>query len=503
MSQIERLLERFIDDADGLSEAELAELAAALKANPALVEGLRDQLLIDELLRQKLSLDRADFLAQVRQRVSDHERGECELDARTAELSLLAMRELEAAPEGRRRRPALVLWASLASLLLAVAAAALAGYLGSRGPVARIAQADSSAVVVRGESRLPAGEGFELKPGDVVESQGGEVAIGYDDGTTVQLSGDSTLAFEEAAGKQLLLSSGELVADIAAQPAGRPMIFRTPAAEALVVGTRLRLRASLAETELEVLEGAVELRRRDGDQSQMVNARQLAVLTTGHLTFHSTEWPLDRRGLVILAPAGVGEGLVRSSKTGRLAPFRLKPRGEASLEGARAMRLAGGAVVAERAGRDLLSLLEPANGFSLEVIFRADGPAGTLLTYSPEASPANFELVHDGDWLVWRSRAPTGAIEYRLAQVAARETSHLVVTAGSDGFRAFLNGRLVFEDGANPLADLPWAAGALLFGNAPGNDRPFRGEILGAAIYDRSLPHEDALLSSRRLPVKP
>jgi ferric-dicitrate binding protein FerR (iron transport regulator) len=65
-------------------------------------------------------------------------------------------------------------------------------------------------------------------------------------------------------GKQIDLVRGTLKADVARQPADRPLVVRTPDAEARVLGTRLRV-VSQDATRLEVQEGRVRLHRaKDG-----------------------------------------------------------------------------------------------------------------------------------------------------------------------------------------------------------------------------------------------
>lgn len=62
-------------------------------------------------------------------------------------------------------------------------------------------------------------------------------------------------------GKRLSLDTGAIEASVASQPRWRPMIISTPQAEAKVVGTRFSLSALGAATRLDVLEGAVRLRK--------------------------------------------------------------------------------------------------------------------------------------------------------------------------------------------------------------------------------------------------
>ena len=73
MDNIETLLERFIDDRDQLSDEELDALVAAAQGDTSIASALKDQLVIDELLAQRLAFDRHNFVAQVGQRIRDQE----------------------------------------------------------------------------------------------------------------------------------------------------------------------------------------------------------------------------------------------------------------------------------------------------------------------------------------------------------------------------------------------------------------------------------------------
>lgn len=145
--------------------------------------------------------------------------------------------------------------------------------------MARIQSTSPSAVVLRDGRELNASEGLRLNPGDVLitDSTEGEtgdamhsvVAIGYPgENTSLRMGPDAKLAFrDETKGKRYELLRGTLEAEVAKQPAGKPMILNTPHGKAEVVGTQFRLRvvrsesASPSLTRLSVLEGAVKLSR--------------------------------------------------------------------------------------------------------------------------------------------------------------------------------------------------------------------------------------------------
>src|SRR5262245_54840843 len=107
------LIHRFIEDSASLSEAELEELIAFLRSAPAKAVELRDQLIVDDLLGQKLALDRKNFLAQVEQRLADFERGEEEVYNQVSDLRAIAEAEIERSV----RPPATRTWVKVAAFV--------------------------------------------------------------------------------------------------------------------------------------------------------------------------------------------------------------------------------------------------------------------------------------------------------------------------------------------------------------------------------------------------
>src|SRR4029079_18256894 len=97
MYDIDLLVHRYLEDRDSLSTRECDALIAALRADPELAGRLRDQLLLDDLLAQKLALDRRNFVPQVEQRIADLKRGHTELSRQTADLRSIAAAERTAA----------------------------------------------------------------------------------------------------------------------------------------------------------------------------------------------------------------------------------------------------------------------------------------------------------------------------------------------------------------------------------------------------------------------
>jgi len=178
----------------------------------------------------------------------------------------------------------------------------------------------------------------EFSNGDEVR---GPVTLVWHDGTRMILDDHSTISRveETETGKLVLFTQGSLSADIAPQPAGRPLRFDTPHAEARVLGTVLRLKVDpdpKRGTRLEVDRGKVELH--NSNRSVLVEAGYYAVAAMGvEVTARKLEAPgwrnvtndvggavWGRGGVTLLAAvpdrdeilAGVSDGWMWSSIDG-------------------------------------------------------------------------------------------------------------------------------------------------------------------------------------------
>ncbi len=148
----------------------------------------------------------------------------------------------------------------------------------------------------------------ELAPGDelasgnlVVESASGAAQMTFRDGTRLTVTGESEISIAETDRKHLTLRRGNLTADVAEQPAGRPLTIQTPSAEIEVLGTVLSVSSNGESTTLSVDEGLVRLRRLADGSMIEVPAGHLVTATIDSsqaLTLESTDalpeaWALD------------------------------------------------------------------------------------------------------------------------------------------------------------------------------------------------------------------
>lgn len=125
-------------------------------------------------------------------------------------------------------------------------------------------------------------EGRKFCSGDTLQTVGTEsfALLRFDDNSLLGVAGDTKLACSVTdSRKQVDVQGGNIIGYVTPQTDRKPMLIKTPVAQAEVVGTTLSLFASLAMTELAVLEGQVQMRRLTDDQTVDVKAGQSAVAT--------------------------------------------------------------------------------------------------------------------------------------------------------------------------------------------------------------------------------
>jgi WD40 repeat protein len=127
----------------------------------------------------------------------------------------------------------------------------------------------------------PASTGQPLFPDCGLEThgEGSSATIQYPDMTTVRLSVDTHVQnLRDADGKRLELVRGVVTADVAPQPRGRPMVLTTPKAQAVVLGTKLRLTSGENSASLLVEKGRVRFVRQEDGQALEVPQGHYAVV---------------------------------------------------------------------------------------------------------------------------------------------------------------------------------------------------------------------------------
>ena len=148
--------------------------------------------------------------------------------------------------------------------------------------------------------RLSAGQHL---PGGTLELLAADawIEIQFRDGSQVSLSGQSAVTVSDQQQKQLHLRQGTLSARVEPQPAKRPLLVHTAAADLQVLGTQFNVDAQSASTNLIVNEGRVRLTRIADGQSIDVPARHKVIasntddqsLALSRRVEHVTTWHSD------------------------------------------------------------------------------------------------------------------------------------------------------------------------------------------------------------------
>ena len=138
--------------------------------------------------------------------------------------------------------------------------------------------------------------GTEL-PGGTIEGMvpGSWFELEFNDGSTVTISGNSTLTFSDHGQKKLYLKEGNVSGNVKPQPAGKPMLIYTRSAVLEVLGTQFEVEAGLAATMLNVSSGRVKVKRLSDGTTVDVPAKHRVIAAA------------DREMLPIPAPDAVSQ----------------------------------------------------------------------------------------------------------------------------------------------------------------------------------------------------
>lgn len=492
------LLQRFIDDRDGLEEHEYAQLVEAVRTSPELVAQLRDQLLMDDLLSQRLALDRLQFDAQVQQRIADHLRGEEELNQQADELRELALARLsQASPHARFSWSAVAPWGIALSLVLLIGGSVLWWQQQrAQSLLARIEAVQGSVIVRRvpNDNDVYAVSDTPLRLGDrLIVDADASLTLTWRDGTQVQLAGGSVVDLTPTtSGKRLFVDHGDLAASVAKQPAGQAMVFATPHADAIVRGTELYLHVADDSTQLEVAEGSVELVEHQTQDAQLVATAESATASTGEkVAKNVVQFPSTQRGLDYLLNRG--KTLVRSGPV--LHPTELTIEGNAQLS-AEGLELRGGYATDRAAAGAVVDRANRSETVAFECVFTpqatVDDPRVVFSLATERA--LSLALVQRGNELFLVANTTRSTLAADMATAV-----HLATLPGSD-LPAHLRVSIALRSGVvtSQVGDahitgrlpslLPLSAERLELGDAdPRADHRWRGRISGLAIYHHGL----------------
>lgn len=283
---------------------------------------MNDDLLIQRYLDSQLSRDELETFQQ-RLREDAALRAELRSIAEQAvAFGDLARRETDtlvcslSKPDRRAElaRQAKPIWFTTLALAASIAVLAASAWLFfASKPDAVLTLVESTGTVAWSDGTVIASG--ETLPAGTLETAGeaSSALLRFDDGSLITLHGDAELSFASEHQKVLSLTRGTLSAEVRPQPAGRPMLIRTPSAVAEVVGTAFDLSTRWEDTLLKVNDGLVKLKRLADGSEIDVPANRSAVaslntaaaldaastpepLTTWRFDFTTSTPPRDWRG---------------------------------------------------------------------------------------------------------------------------------------------------------------------------------------------------------------
>ena len=348
-----------------------------------------------------------------------------------------------------------------------------------------------------------------LTAGFILETRGEKSAavFRYPDGTKVELSGTTKVQDEPTRPGHVLSVAGVVVAEVAKQPADRPMLFLTAHAEARVLGTKLRIETAGDFTRLDVTEGRVRLTRlKDRASVEVATGHHAIASPTGSMASKLTR---VSTGLVAFYGFKEGKGgLVHdSSRVG--VPLDLRIENEAAVKwSSKALIIAAPALISSMAPATKISqACKQSNEVTVEAWVRPatltpSGKDGRIVGLSSDTMNQDFLLGQDelkGPARSYFMRLRTSTTDQvgkpALAMPdnsASLKLSHLVYTRSAAGLATFyLDGVDVARTtGGGALS--PWNdTYRLSVANELSNDRPWLGEVHLVAIYGHALSAED------------
>ncbi len=466
-------MHRFLEDPAGLAEADLEQLIAHLRTEPAKAVELREQLIVDDLLGQKFAVDRKNFIIMVQQRLTDFERGEEEVYNQVADLRAIAEAEIET----KVRPPGISPWFKFAGGISLIAVPLLCFLVwryqeSAPRAVANIEELSGQVVRMKGTNEETLRLGQAISTGEtIVAAPGSTVVWKYKDGTTVRILGDSQsdLSADANQAKHVRLERGELVASVAKQPKG-PMVFSTPHATATVRGTEFRLIVAETNTQLDVSEGKVDFQRSGGSQVLQLTANESGIATAANIQPREVQWPVNRASAVFLYE-GTDKRFARNPETGNLQVTLPEDQ-------------------SEEEGKDTVSLVKKSGEFACDILFTPEktvSPQPAVLCSLGPLENEDFLLLQKGKDLIVHLRGASSStpIVVELGEITLGSPHYLTLACKEGAVSAVVDGVKVIVNSEvhSPIAS--WEQGPLVLKADAGGMRPWQGEIAALAIFDQ------------------
>lgn len=460
---IELVLQRFLDNREGLSDEEFAQLLETLRTQPAIAELLKDHLLMDELLAQQFQMNRKDFIGKFEARLreenghalrtsepanppetyalrwpepaesnggsmcgpSNQSSQERPSNALSTPDSPAAIESSTAMVQDSSGRPGRTLIVVFLGLVLVAGGFLWLEYTNAARSVGKLEEVTGMAFIYRGDVGIVAANGMAVLPGDEIRVQeDASVSLEFRDQSRTTLAANSRAVFLPGQGhwpgiiahefpKEASLLSGRMDAWIEPQRADRPLRLQTPQFRAKVMGTRLIVTADENQSRLEVLEGQVEVEsiHQSGPPLEIAAGHQV-IASDGELRAAPGDWPIDKTGLAfLLSPLATvshtaNQGVQLFAEGLKQTPAVLRPREDARFEQARMVFRGGAFLVDDSTAAGLLKACQDSNQISIEATFQTVEPSPTgaarWISFSTDAEEGNFALEQRGNRLVLR-----------------------------------------------------------------------------------------------------
>jgi len=348
-----------------------------------------------------------------------------------------------------------------------------------------------------------------LTAGFVVETRTEKsgAVIRYPDGTRVDLGGMTRIQDEPGKPGRVLTMAGVVTAEVAKQPADKPMLFLTATAEARVVGTTLRVETIGEATRLDVTEGLVRLTRLKDKASVEVKAGHYAIAaSSGSITSRLVR---VSAGLVALYTFKEGKGTTVRDVSRVGVPLDLRIETEASVKWTSKALVIGapGMIASPGPATKVAQACRASNELTIEAWIRPGTltPAnkdGRIVALSGDFQNQDFLLGQD------ELKGPTRAYFTRLRTTStdlvgkpaleasdntvALKLSHVVYTRTVTGVATlYVDGVDVARaSGTGSLSN--WNESyRLALGNEFGSDRAWLGELHLVSLYSRAMTADD------------
>ena len=497
MTDEQDLLQKYVDERDAVSEDELAAVVDLLKDNPDLVEQLKEQLVVNDLLGQHLAVDRAHFDAQVEQRIRDHALGEQELDRQASELNELAREQLgDQVDRNLRRKWRRRFWASITLLLMGCVSFAFGyRYTPFFRPLAEASQVAGTASLVSGDSEQPLVKSQPIFHGNtVITGADGLVALRFRDGSQLNLRGNTSVTMEGRypwSQRCVVLTEGSVLVDSRAPDS--PLLLASPQVVGTLAPSKSVWAATSDSTRIEILTGQVSLSHAGRQEQVVATAAQAFAATASGLDAVEFAWPVVRDGLV-LHSAARKQAVALVAPGGRRADYPLAPQGPASYGDNGQLFLNGGSFVAAEISDYLLAKCQKTDEFTVEATLVPDSlfqlGAPRLIAFAESAEHYNFVLAQRATTLIMqvdngKPASVPAESQIRLCQLDG-EFHHVAITARDGQLNCYLDGKLV-QRVAMETNFSQWQKYPLLFGSDADGSRAWNGVLEGIAIYKRAL----------------